>query len=123
MEPAGHAICAGFYRRPRKLLTDVSGTNDNIQMVNARDFGQDGDASVILLCGGDGWKELEQVPMFGWLKTACPVDLREKVWTELAMGTLADRWGWQSLRHSPVILPTASSSNCPLAACRRILSG
>jgi hypothetical protein len=51
--------------------------------------------------------------MFGWLKTACPVDLREKVWTELAMGTLADRWDWQSLRDSAVILPTGEFFELP----------
>jgi hypothetical protein len=51
--------------------------------------------------------------MFGWLKTACPVDLREKVWTELAMGSLADRWDWKSLRQSAVILPTGEFFELP----------
>jgi hypothetical protein len=51
--------------------------------------------------------------MFGWLKPVCPVDLREKVWTELAMGLLVERWGWHRLREVAVVLPTSGFSELP----------
>ena len=51
--------------------------------------------------------------MFGWFKAPCPVDLREKVWTELRLGWLVERWGWQRLREGPVILPTANFFEIP----------
>ncbi|MCL4202153.1 MAG: hypothetical protein KJ000_06645 [Pirellulaceae bacterium] len=51
--------------------------------------------------------------MFGWFKAPCPVDLREKVWTELRLGWLVEGWGWQRLREGPVILPTASFFEIP----------
>ncbi|MBL7044678.1 MAG: hypothetical protein ISR77_38985 [Pirellulaceae bacterium] len=44
--------------------------------------------------------------MLGLFRPPCPIDLREKVWTELRMGWLVERFGWQQMRDAPVILPT-----------------
>lgn len=51
--------------------------------------------------------------MFGWLKPACPVDLREKVWIETTLGRLVEHWGWQRLREAAVILPTGAFFDLP----------
>ncbi len=51
--------------------------------------------------------------MFGWLKPACPVDLREKVWIEVSLGRLVEHWDWQRLREAAVILPTSAFFNLP----------
>ncbi|MCH5374398.1 MAG: hypothetical protein JJ992_10495 [Planctomycetes bacterium] len=53
--------------------------------------------------------------MFGLFKSPCPIELREKVWTELRLGWLVERWGWQRLRESDVILPTGQFFELPEA--------
>ncbi len=45
--------------------------------------------------------------MFGLLRPPCPIDLREKVWTELRLGWLVERFGWQQMRDARVALPTS----------------
>ncbi|MEX2214409.1 MAG: hypothetical protein WD768_09795 [Phycisphaeraceae bacterium] len=44
--------------------------------------------------------------MFGLFKTRCPLDTREKAWTETRMRWLADKFGIDRLRRADVILPT-----------------
>ncbi len=51
--------------------------------------------------------------MFGWLKPTCPVDLKEKVWTEVNLSRLVEHWGWQRLREAAVILPTSAFFDLP----------
>jgi len=45
--------------------------------------------------------------MLSLLRPSCPIDLREKVWTELRMGWLVERFGWQRMRDAQVALPTS----------------
>ncbi len=51
--------------------------------------------------------------MFGLFKPPCPLDLREKVWTETRLGWLVERWGWQRLREAAVVLPTGQFFELP----------
>ena len=44
--------------------------------------------------------------MFGWFTTRCPVDTRDKAWTERRMRWLADHLGADRLLQAEVILPT-----------------
>jgi hypothetical protein len=45
--------------------------------------------------------------MFGWFRSRCPLDLREKVWVEYWTRWLIDQLGLERIRKAPVILPTA----------------
>lgn len=45
--------------------------------------------------------------MLSLFRPSCPLDLREKVWTELRMGWLVERFGWQRMRDAQVALPTS----------------
>ena len=44
--------------------------------------------------------------MFGWFSPKCPVDTREKTWTETRMRWLADQFGIDRLLQAEVVLPT-----------------
>lgn len=44
--------------------------------------------------------------MFGWFQPRCPVDVREKVWTEQRMQWLIQQFGLDELLNAEVILPT-----------------
>ncbi len=45
--------------------------------------------------------------MFGWFQPRCPIDVREKVWTEQRMQRLIQHFGLDELLKTDVILPTA----------------
>lgn len=44
--------------------------------------------------------------MFGWFQPRCPIDVREKVWTEQRMQWLIQHFGLEELLKTDVILPT-----------------
>ncbi len=44
--------------------------------------------------------------MLGWLKPTCPIDLREKVWTEQRLGWLVEQFGLERMLQAEMILPT-----------------
>lgn len=46
--------------------------------------------------------------MLSWLKPTCPVDLREKVWTEQRLGWLVEQFGLRRMVDAEVILPTSA---------------
>lgn len=45
--------------------------------------------------------------MLGWFSAKCPLDTREKTWTELRLRWLADQLGIDTLVNARVVLPTA----------------
>lgn len=44
--------------------------------------------------------------MFGWFAPQCPVDCREKTWTELRLRWMADQFGIDRLLNTETVLPT-----------------